>query len=74
MAINLVGQTFGRLLVTEQLPAQYYLCRCECGAVTKAHYNNLRYRRVKSCGCSMAYYQALTAQQNKVKRHGTETK
>lgn len=62
--INLVGQTFGKLVVTEKLPSQYYLCRCACGSITKAHYSNLRYRRVKSCGCSMVYYQELTMQRN----------
>jgi len=66
MTINLVGQTFGKLVVTEKLPAQYYLCRCACGSITKAHYNHLRYRRVKSCGCSMLDYQQLAIQRNAV--------
>jgi len=64
VAINLVGQTFGKLSVTEKLPSQYYLCRCACGSITKAHYNNLRYRRVRSCGCAMIDYMALTIQRN----------
>lgn len=64
MTINLEGQIFGRLVVTEKLQDRYYLCQCRCGSVTKVHYNNLRYRRVKSCGCGRLYYQALAVQYN----------
>lgn len=64
MTINLVGQAFGKLVVNEKLPAQYYLCQCSCGSVTKVHYNNLRYRRVKSCGCSREEHLQQTLEKN----------
>ena len=54
---DLVGQTFGRLRVTERLGAKegqkqvYWRAKCECGNFTTAHTYTLRSGEVLSCGC-----------------------
>lgn len=53
--LNLVGQTFGRLLVTAMINVRYEVTRCvvkcECGTVTEIRMKQLRNGRAKSCGC-----------------------
>ena len=55
--IDLVGKTFGQLLVIRELPERdkhnkiVWECRCSCGNLTKDTAQNLRKRR-KSCGCA----------------------
>ena len=53
--LDLTGQRFGRL--TALRPAEYnragtaWVCRCDCGQETVVRTDNLRYGRIKSCGC-----------------------
>lgn len=53
--LNLVGQTFTRLLVLSRAEnvgkRRYYLVRCECGATLSVASCHLRSGRTKSCGC-----------------------
>jgi hypothetical protein len=57
---QLVGQTFGFLLVLEELPRRrtplnramrYFKTQCVCGSSTEVSYANLTAGNVKSCGC-----------------------
>lgn len=55
-SINLIGQTFGQLIVLEEIKsttlyARKYLCRCSCGNLTEVFQNKLRQGITKSCGC-----------------------
>jgi hypothetical protein len=48
-----LGQTFGRLTVTNLAERPLYLiCKCSCGKVIEAEASNLRSGRTKSCGSS----------------------
>lgn len=53
--LNLIGQTFGRLTVIEQLPSEnrrtFWLCQCECGNIIKVKGKYLSNGDTKSCGC-----------------------
>ena len=55
--IEMVGRTFGRFLVTKELPHRYggdyprVECACECGAIVEVISANLRSGKTKSCGC-----------------------
>jgi hypothetical protein len=57
--INLLGQRFGRLTVTEQAPSVVcgskpftrWVCQCDCGVVVTTYTNGLRNGHTKSCGC-----------------------
>ena len=50
--LNLVGHTYGRLIVIEETDTpRRWLCSCECGNEHVATTNGLRTGRVKSCGC-----------------------
>jgi hypothetical protein len=55
--IDLMGQRFGKLTVTEKLGlnahrGMMWLCVCDCGGYTKAQTSDLRKGKVRSCGCS----------------------
>ena len=56
--IDLVGQTFGKLVVLRQDGMagtnKAWLCRCECGTETRVAGNNLRAGNTVSCGCYRA--------------------
>ncbi len=49
--VRLVGQAFGRLTVTEDLPNRKHRCRCVCGIEKTVDRDHLRSGRTKSCGC-----------------------
>lgn len=55
--IDLIGQTFGYLIVTQLLPERdkwgqrLWLCACKCGKDKIASTNKLRSGELKSCGC-----------------------
>ena len=53
---NLVGQRFGRLLVThdggrDKKKNILWACQCDCGSSTLAHAYDLAASKVASCGC-----------------------
>lgn len=55
-AIDLVGQTFGKLTVIRKVESKNkgrarFLCRCECGNVKEIDGAHLRRHEVLSCGC-----------------------
>lgn len=57
--LNLVGQRFGRLLVTACLGANdrrmvVWSCRCDCGRTVSVTTRDLRRGGVVSCGCNRA--------------------
>ena len=52
---NEVGNRYGRLLVLERAENDskgnaYWICRCDCGNITKVRGTQLRYK-TRSCGC-----------------------
>lgn len=54
--INLIGQTFGRLLVTgehgrDKFQKKLWICMCKDGNIVYANTNVLRKGAIKSCGC-----------------------
>ena len=54
--INIVGQRFGRLVVTEykgndSRSCARWLCQCDCGNQKEISANSLRQGLTKSCGC-----------------------
>lgn len=52
--LNLLGQRFGRLVVTSEAPKvrrRRYFCACDCGAQTTASVDLLRTGKKRSCGC-----------------------
>ena len=53
---NLVGQTFGKLLVIERTEKRHnraiiYKCQCECGNIIETSSSYLRNGDTQSCGC-----------------------
>ena len=55
-AIDLTGQTFGRLTVVKQVKGSntksaYWLCRCTCGEVKAVARTHLMKGTTQSCGC-----------------------
>lgn len=63
MKIDLMGQRFGRLVVTGQAQSRrtpsgqlktYWSCRCDCGTETEVTSQSLRDGRSRSCGCLSA--------------------
>ncbi len=50
--INLVGQTFGILTVIEELPKNYYKCKCKCGNIISTNAKELLRKHRLSCGCA----------------------
>lgn len=57
MALDLVGQKFGRLLVISKAPKKegtrhvYWNCKCDCGNERAVYANHLRSGVQVSCGC-----------------------
>ena len=54
--IDLTGQRFGRLTVIERdgwsnAWQTIWLCRCDCGNITRVERGNLVRGRTRSCGC-----------------------
>ena len=55
-ALDLIGQRFGRLLVTSFSHTgkgykKYWNCKCDCGNTTTVLQDQLRRGKTKSCGC-----------------------
>lgn len=53
---SLIGETFNRLKIIEQLPSdsrnkRQWLCLCSCGEQTTARTESLTSGHIKSCGC-----------------------
>lgn len=49
---DITGQRFGRLVaVAPSEQPQYWNCKCDCGQDCLGHGSNMRYGKVKSCGC-----------------------
>lgn len=53
---NFVGKRFGKLEVIEvcndeKKRAYFFVCKCDCGKVTKASKYHIINGRIKSCGC-----------------------
>lgn len=68
MALNLVGQRFGRLTVLERIEtppwlthegSRWYKVRCDCGNVFDVRGNSLRQGVTRSCGCLRAEKTAI---------------
>ena len=56
MALDLVGEVYGRLLVVKEADRvgqgiRVWECICECGVTVKVRQPNLRSGNTKSCGC-----------------------
>lgn len=49
--LDLVGQTFGYLIVLEAAPPEKQKCQCKCGNIVYVETNNLTSGNTKSCGC-----------------------
>ncbi len=54
--IDLTGQRFGRLTVVQRdgfgnTWQTMWLCRCDCGNITRVERGNLVRGRTRSCGC-----------------------
>lgn len=54
--VNMMGRHFSLLTVIERLPANKFLCSCECGGSLVAHGANLIGGRTTSCGCVRSAY------------------
>lgn len=72
--LELIGRKFGRLLVVERLESQSYgirdkksvwLCRCECGSMTRVTGSALNTGKSQSCGCAIR-----EATANRSRTHG----
>lgn len=56
--IDMTARRFGKLTVLEPAGRSPYnqeviwQCRCDCGKLTKYHGSELRFGKVKSCGCN----------------------
>lgn len=54
---TLVGGRFGRLTVIEKKKkrnstSSFYICKCDCGSLTKTESSNLLSGKTRSCGCA----------------------
>lgn len=47
----MIGQRFGRLVVTADLGRRYFSCLCDCGATRRVRLDHLEAGRTVSCGC-----------------------
>ena len=71
---NLIGQTFGRLTVLEQVKnrtahrGKYWKCQCACGNITEVRGDYLTGGTTKSCGC----LQKEKAGNNKINEIGNQ--
>ena len=65
---NLVGQKFGKLIVTEMLEERnkngriVYKCRCDCGNEVEVLGNSLTTYHTLSCGCLVSYWNTYIQQ------------
>ena len=52
---DLTGKTFNRLTVIKRAKVEkkevYYLCKCTCGNEKIIRGKDLKYNKIKSCGC-----------------------
>lgn len=64
---DLVGQRFGKLTVIERGPnivvksneqKSTWICKCDCGTITRVRQNNLLKGTTRSCGCLIAETQS----------------
>lgn len=53
---DLRGQKFHHLTPIEYSTKSRWVCRCDCGELTKVYSSNLMAGRVKSCGCHRLEY------------------
>lgn len=55
LSVDLTGQRFGRLVVSDRAPNQgqkvSWNCRCDCGTETVVQTFDLVFGRTRSCGC-----------------------
>lgn len=55
MKINLIGQRFGRLIITSEAEQhgnhRRWHCQCDCGQERVVSMSNLKSRKQQSCGC-----------------------
>lgn len=65
--IDITGQRFGRLTVIKRDEKNYkkWICRCDCGNITKTDGYCIRHGQIKSCGC---YHRELCGNQHR--KHG----
>ncbi|GAA3947974.1 hypothetical protein [Microbacterium soli] len=78
---DLLGERFGALVVAEYIPAKrseggsLWLCRCDCGRVTRVRTGDLRRGSAQSCGGAHHRYQdviGIGGAHDRVKRmHGS---
>lgn len=66
---DLVGKTFGRLIVLRRIPREgdrnaRWLCRCACGSEKAVYGYNLKNSMVRSCGCMRSESGAITGPKN----------
>lgn len=65
---NLVGQRFGKLIVTEMLEERnkngriVYKCKCDCGNEVEVLGNSLTTYHTLSCGCLVSYWNTYIQQ------------
>src|SRR5260221_5084739 len=45
------GERFGDLTIVEHICDTWFACRCKCGRITEARYEELRQGDTRSCGC-----------------------
>lgn len=62
--VQMVGKTFGRLLILSKLPYKInnqfvFSARCSCGTIRAVVGHNVRSGKTKSCGCFRREYRAL---------------
>ena len=54
---EIIGHRFGELIVLDYAgktkEKKYFLCRCDCGKMTKVALSHLRTGSIKSCGCQI---------------------
>lgn len=65
--IDITGQRFGRLTVVERDEENHkrWICKCDCGNMTKSDSYMLRHGQIVSCGC---YHRELCGDQHRT--HG----
>lgn len=51
MSHKMIGERFGRLVVTGGAPSGRVTCQCDCGTICEKLPSNLRGGKTKSCGC-----------------------
>lgn len=51
MSESRIGKKYNRLEVIEEIDKEYVLAKCDCGVLKKIRFFNIKYGKVKSCGC-----------------------